>query len=452
MSNPTTLETITVALPSSKSRGRVAAQGGMIFATALFVRLLVLFLTFNGSAAVGYYDDAKIALNLVAGHGYSISYDYRNWLFYGNFLKNGSLRDPITEGTKPTASKQPAYPLVLALFFRCFGVKNFLAVFLVQAVLSSLTSLFMFLSGRQLSPLAALAVGVGVAVYPPFVFHSVTTPESTTLSLFLLSAAFLCLSALRQRAKFLVWAAVGLVAGAEALTEPVTIPFSVVCLCYAVFFVQDSLPRRLAGFALATALAGLLVLPWVTRNYLVFGKFPVVKGITGLVFNWGLQESGRGTWIPEQRIMELEYAGRKVSEAEEDEAIRKELRSRLPYHWREFVSFNIPANFLHFWWDVRRYWSDYSLKYLLMRRLPYILLLSLAVLPTWRLLKSSFRRPREVLCMSVLPISALVLICSLTAVYSFFGSYMSRYRLPVELALFFLAGQGAARLAGTVLD
>src|SRR5713101_2362168 len=111
-----------------------------LFVLALVLRLAVLGLTFRGNEAVYYFDDGRIALNLIRGAGYSIDFRYRNWLFYEVFLKDKKLTTPITEGVKPTASKQPAYPLLLALLFRCFGTKNFLAVFILHALLSSLTS------------------------------------------------------------------------------------------------------------------------------------------------------------------------------------------------------------------------------------------------------------------------------------------------------------------------
>jgi len=192
----------------------------------------------------------------------------------------------------------------------------------------------------------------------------------------------------------------------------------------------------------------LLVSPWLARNYLVFKRFPVLKGSAGVVFNWGLEDSGQGTWISEARIVALEYAGRNLSEIEEDEAIRHELRSLFRSHWREFLTVNVPLNFVHFWWDVRRYWDNYSVRYLLFRRLPYLLLLVLSVPAMLKLISRLAKDPENVVRESPIPVAVLILICSITLAYTIFGCYMSRYRFPVEMALILFAANSLKWMVG----
>src|SRR5215475_3489890 len=95
----------------------------IVFTTALVLRLTTLISTFPGNGSVHYYDDAIIALNLVAGNGYSITYQFRNYLFYEAILNEGktTLEAPILTGTRSTAIKQPAYPLLMAALFYSFG-------------------------------------------------------------------------------------------------------------------------------------------------------------------------------------------------------------------------------------------------------------------------------------------------------------------------------------------
>jgi 4-amino-4-deoxy-L-arabinose transferase-like glycosyltransferase len=411
-----------------------------IFAAALLLRLLVLAATFQGNDSVYYYDDAKIALNLIAGNGYSISYEYRNWLFYESVLKTAKLRDPVTEGTRITAVKQPAYPLLLAGIFYCFGPKNFLMVFLLQAGLSSLTAVVIFLALRKSRPLLALVTALCLTLYPPMFIHAVTTPESTTLLLFLIAALWLFLVKIKESPSWRVWLLVGTVGGLAVLTEPVTVPLLGLCLCYALYLDKRPNRIRLRGLAAGISIVVIIVSPWLLRNYVAFNRFPVLKSGLGLVFNWGLHFSGRGTWISEEKMVTLEERGRNLSELQEDEAIRRELRSLFPSHWREYVTYNIPSNFLHLWWDVKRYWNNYSLGYLLGRRIPYLLVLALALPSLFQLTARLVRRPRAGLRHSVLEVAALLLIGSYTVLYSLFGSFHSRYRLPVEMALLVFAG------------
>ncbi|HEX4997498.1 MAG TPA: glycosyltransferase family 39 protein [Terriglobia bacterium] len=424
----------------------------VLFALAVAARLAALVATFPGNENVTYYDDAKIALNLVRGQGYSIDYDYRNWLFYEMFMKHERLQNPIVEGVKPTASKQPAYPLLLALLFVMFGAGNFLAVFLLHAALAGGTAILLYISLRRISPLTGLLGGLSMALYPPFVVHSVTKPESTTLLLFLVSLFFVCFLRLVERASIRRWLILGALSAALALTEPVTLPFALLSLLYAAYLTWPARAAR-SGLVLSGLVFAILLSPWLIRNYVVFDRFPVMKSVVGVVFNWGLERSGHGTWISDQRLAELEYAGRASSELEEDEAIRRELQTLFPSHWKEYVLVNLPLNFRHFWWEVARYSDDTSLTFSLGRKLPYvfILILALPALIPWRrgLSQPPGRAPEAESRIRAL---ALILMATLTIVYTVFGAYMSRYRFPAELALLALASHTMARVATRLME
>src|SRR5437764_11682081 len=96
-------------------------------------------------------------------------------------------------------------------------------------------------------------------------------------------------------------------------------------------------------------------------------------------------------------MVALEKAGRNLSELDEDEAIRRELRSMFPSHWREYLTYDIPYHFLHLWWDVPRYLKNYSVSYMAGRRIPYLLLLGLALPHLLRTIARLVRQPRATL-------------------------------------------------------
>jgi 4-amino-4-deoxy-L-arabinose transferase-like glycosyltransferase len=412
----------------------------IIFAVALAVRLIALVATFETNDDVAYYDDAKIAFNVIAGRGFSIDINYRNWLFYEEFLDSGTLDNPIVEGVKPTASKQPLYPLLLSLMFVLFGAKNFAAVFVLHAFIAALTAAILFVAFRPLSAWRAVAIAGGVALYPAFVIHSITVPESTTVVLFLVALLFLCFRRATEAPSPGRWAATGLVGGLLVLSEPVTLPFVVLAVAYAAFLTRAQ-PRFPVRVSAALVLFVLVLSPWVARNYVVFNRFPVVKSIVGNVFNWGLERSGRGSWIPDERVIALEREGRHKSEIEEDEAIRRELIALFPSHWKEYVTYNVPMNFIHFWWDVDRRLEQPSAAWIVGRMVPYAALLLFALPGLALLLLDLVRQPARTLATAPADIFAVCLIGSFTLVYSIFGAYMSRYRFPVELCLIFFAAR-----------
>jgi hypothetical protein len=160
----------------------------------------------------------------------------------------------------------------------------------------------------------------------------------------------------------------------------------------------------------------------------------------GHVLIWGLHFSGTGSWITEGRMVALEKAGRNLSELEEEDALQRELFSQFPSHRREYVVSDIPRNFIHLWWDVPDYWSNYTIVYVVGRRIPYLLLLALALPQLLRTLAGLARQPRATLDRLMLEVSVLMLIALYTAVYSLFGAFHARYRFPIELGLIVLAG------------
>ena len=411
----------------------------LIFAVALAVRLIALAATFDGNERVDYYDDAKIALNVIGGRGYSIDIAYRNWLFYEEFLNEGRLDNPLQSGEKPTASKQPLYPMVLSFMFLVFGAKNFAAVFVLHALVAAFTASILFVALRERSPWQAAAAAAGFSFYPAFVVHSVTTPESTTVVLFLVTILLLYFVRLTDAPSASRWAITGAVSGLLVLAEPVTLPFVLLALAYAALVTYRQ-PRFVAGAAAAILLFVFVLAPWVTRNYVVFHRFPVLKSAIGTVFNWGLERSGRGSWISDARLIALEHDGRGKTEVEEDEAIRRELIALFPAHLREYVTYNVPMNFIHFWWEVDRRLQQPSAAYVVGRMLPYIALLLLALPGIGRSL-ATLATQRLRATTSAADVFALCLIASFTAVYSIFGAYMSRYRFPVELCLIFFAAR-----------
>src|SRR5215470_14594205 len=98
-----------------------------VFFLTVTPRLICLAVAIHGNATVASFEDVVIANNLVAGNGYSLSAEYRNFLFYEVFL-DAPLPDAVTSGSHPTALKAPFYPLLIWAVFTCFGANNLLAL------------------------------------------------------------------------------------------------------------------------------------------------------------------------------------------------------------------------------------------------------------------------------------------------------------------------------------
>jgi 4-amino-4-deoxy-L-arabinose transferase-like glycosyltransferase len=190
--------------------------------------------------------------------------------------------------------RPPLYPLLVAATrFHIFG-HEFLALYLVQALLSTVTiALFAASARRMLGPIAASVTAVIVALDPYLVFH-VGTVLSETLFTFFLATFFygfvtmagvvptgtratrrdeFTKRASGMTAFLLPGAAIaGLAAGASFLTRPslmwLVVAFAVLVVAWARPFT-----RAVVSAAAMLVLAFLVVLPWGIRNHRATGHW-----------------------------------------------------------------------------------------------------------------------------------------------------------------------------------
>src|SRR5262249_44384562 len=141
---------------------------------------------------------------------------------------------------RSTAAKPPVYPLLVALVFSSFGIKNFLALFAAHALLAALICSLLFIAIAKYSYNTAIIASLAFALYPPFIYHSVNTPESTTVIMFLISLFCYQLVRLHERFSQDRWVLAFITSGLLALTEPVTIPFTSFSFLYIAYVIFSS--------------------------------------------------------------------------------------------------------------------------------------------------------------------------------------------------------------------
>jgi 4-amino-4-deoxy-L-arabinose transferase-like glycosyltransferase len=206
----------------------------------------------------------QIAWNLASGHGFS----------------TGDNESELA----PTATRGPAYVLILTAFYRFAGHQK-LPILLLQALLDTLSVWTVWRIGRRIfsHPLLALGGALIYAVYPPFIIQSGLVMTETLVNLLVLLGIDFGLGwALGGRRGDLP--ASGAAIGLAALSKPQLAPI-------AVLIVLAVRPQwRSRGFWLAAALQVAIVTavlsPWIVRNAFVFHAF--VPGVTmGGVTFWG---------------------------------------------------------------------------------------------------------------------------------------------------------------------
>lgn len=177
------------------------------------------------------------------------------------------------DGSAPTAFRLPLWPLTLALLFKVLGTTEVhLPIILLNVCLSLGAGLLAYRAARRLAPEPWAAAATWLSVLNPFSAHLDFSSGYETVLTFLFAALMLFLVRAVQdgSGSQRPWLAVGALTG-----------LSLTCrssLLLLPLFLTPFLPSLTGrpgawrhGF-LMTALAYAFVVPWMARNYVVFGR------------------------------------------------------------------------------------------------------------------------------------------------------------------------------------
>jgi len=212
-------------------------------------------------------ESGQTAAHLVAGQGYIFD-------FYG-YRK-----------TRPLQSFMP--PLYTGVIAACMALtpgSPELTLKLLQAALSSLTSLVIFGIGVELFErrIAFLAT-LGVALYPVFLVV-VTQPTVTVVNTFLLCLLIWVLLRLRRRGALSEAILAGLVLGLSALNRPLIIIFLIPVFWWLWLHHTDLLLGWWQLGIVISLTTALIVTPWILRNVIIH-KAPVLISTNGGFTFW----------------------------------------------------------------------------------------------------------------------------------------------------------------------
>ena len=200
-------------------------------------------------------------------------------------LFEGKYRTP---SGGPTAFRPPVYPAFLSLVYLLFGKGNLTAVALIQALLGSLNAILAFrLAGalfrKNGGKAASLLAGLGMALYPAFIFQTCQIlTEVLGRTLFLGSLYLLAVGMEKRPGKRLVFA--GVLLGLGILTKSVLAAAAPFVIVWAILRYPENRWKRGFYFALP---AVFLVGMWTVRNAAVSGRFIPVSTNFPITFAHG---------------------------------------------------------------------------------------------------------------------------------------------------------------------
>ena len=183
-------------------------------------------------------------------------------------------------GTLPNGSLQlsafimPLTPLLLACGMKAFGTTAIVAQMVAISISSLAASLMYLVAGTIMPRRWALLAGLAGAIHPTFLFYSIQPWTEPFYIPFLLLAVLLAVPAIRKPG-FTTAFADGVAWGLAALCRPHAVP-AMVLAALGMGLIQRSW-RPVLGLVLGTVL---VLTPWWTRNFVVFGK-PVLLSLEG---------------------------------------------------------------------------------------------------------------------------------------------------------------------------
>ena len=279
-------------------------------------------------------------------------------------------------------------------------------------------------------------------------YHSATTPESTWLAAFLVSVLLMQVQRPSVSARNSDCLALGVTCGLLVMTNTVFL-VSVFVICCLLGLTTFASRISLARFAAIVVLGiGLSVGPWVMRNYLAFDA-PMIKGGVWHALLKARHESGYPLWVSSSEILQVEVAGRRLNELQEDILLRQLVIPAVMTHKLEFFK-TMGVNFVNLWWEPNRYRDDHSLNYRLGRKLPYFVLLVVSVVPLLLNVARFLKTPFSYFRTNTVRACALIIILSDTLTFSILGAWNIRYHLASEMLMLPFCADGCVFIYGVV--
>ncbi len=240
----------------------------LIILVALVLRLAVIpfnnFEDLMDADHIHAWEQGNVAQSLVAGHG-----------FGSPFMSS-----------QTSAIMPPVYPLIVAGFFKVFGVhtaQSIVAIHMFDCLINALACIPIFLLARRtFGERAAVWAAWVWAFFPYGIYFSAAWAWSTHLLLLCLLWLLYFAQEMEQSSKLKLWAGFGLLAGFAGLTEPsilVVIPFLLALAAWRL--ARDGkrwvLPGAVASLTLAATIS-----PWLIRDAVVFHRFIPMRDSMGL--------------------------------------------------------------------------------------------------------------------------------------------------------------------------
>jgi Dolichyl-phosphate-mannose-protein mannosyltransferase len=414
---------------------------------ALFLmnKALISFRSDQWRSVVG-YEYYWIAESLAGGHGYSLPANHR-WYFYD--FKSEYPDDQYY----PTALEEPVYPFLLFFAFKSLGEYGRLAMLLLNVVALFMTAVTLHLLVRkvfdsQLGIIASIALLTWWWTYLDWLTLGVFSPAilgglNITLSAYLLLWSLEKVSVKR-----------GIILGSMLAFSCLTLSAGMIFVPLAALFTLI-LKRPVKPLAWWPALAIVLTVsvilsPWTLRNYLVFGQVIPIR--TG--FGLALHQSNpalAATFLPETHASDNEpgpiWRAKNAKEAIDQARTVQTKRMAMYKRSYDYIESEAPLNYSEYNEAERdKVYFGKSIDFIISNPQTFL------VLTRYRLQAFLVGWKSRHTLVALLAISGalmawrntkililVILVAAYIFPFSIVGSWMYRYRYPIEPILFVIS-------------
>jgi len=266
-----------------------ATHYALIVTAALVLRLAILLVYgIDQTGDTIQYD--RIAINLVQGHGYSLS-----------------LAEPFVW----TTQREPIYPLFLALIYFLFGHSP-MAVVLVQCLLGAATCLIIYETALLMfeDRRIALWAGLANALYLPLAIFCARLYSETVALLVMAGVAYLLVRLFARPATTLGAIALGVTMALLALTKLLFVLLPAVLLPLIVLLGHGRRVAWIKSAAIILVAMTVGLLPWIAINYNLHGTFGSGNSVRMAANIYcRVQDRGMKGYDPYAELLELERRG-----------------------------------------------------------------------------------------------------------------------------------------------
>jgi len=289
-----------------------------------------------------------------------------------SLARGQGFSSPFGHPTGPTAWIAPIYPVLVAAFFKVFGIYTkpaAIAVLTLNSLFSAITCVPIVSAGRRTvgAPAGFLAAWIW-AVVPIFMKWPISWVWDMSLSGLLVALLLLSTLEIVDSHSRKLWLGYGCLWGFAALTNPAllsTLPLSLLWLVVKRRRIRQVSPLLFG--VVVIALVGCTA-PWIIRNCIMLGKPTFIRDNFWFEFHLGNYHLSNGMgWVgkhPTGNIIELDLY-KKLGELEYVRHYRYESITFVRTHPDEFLQLTEKrfvtywtGDFFHYrWWETPSYLS-----------------------------------------------------------------------------------------------